>query len=157
MAARGSKDIRIRFGLPNERAALEDIQRRASHALEEYRAGLLDYPESIHLPLGQLEERRVRVAEMESQPVGFSVLLPTNARTYELDGLFVEPSCWRMGVGRALLADAVDLARKQGASRIEVTANENAVIFYVKFGLVRLGSIQTQFGPAARMRYALTG
>ena len=144
--------IHIRFGLSTERAALEELQRRASLVWEETRADLLAHPEVIQLPRVQLEEGRVRVAELARAPVGFSVLLPQTAGVWELDGLFVEPAHWGAGIGRALMVDAVDLARHQDARVIEVTANPRAEGFYAKLGFARVGHVQTQFGPGTRMR-----
>ncbi len=141
---------------PEDRAALEEIQRRASLEWEEDRAALLAHPESIQLPVAQLEKRRVRVAEIACEPVGFSVLLPLTAGISELDGLFVEPAHWHAGIGRALMTDTVGLARLQKARAIEVIANPRAEGFYAKFGFVRSGRAQTQFGPAIRMRYVVT-
>jgi GNAT superfamily N-acetyltransferase len=129
------------------------MQRRASLALGEYRDALLANPESIELPAVQLEERRVRVAELDSQVVGFSVLLQPVAGICEIDGMFVEPAHWRLGIGRALLADATNLAIKENARAIEVTANQHAKAFYLKFGFNQTGSVQTRFGPAARMTF----
>jgi len=149
----GPSGIRIRLGRPEERLALEDMQRRASLQSEEYRDALLAQPDLIQLPLTQLEEQRVRVAEIDGIPVGFSVMLPLGAGIFELDGLFVEPSRWRSGIGRALMNDAVDLARRSNGSAIEVTANPRAEGFYLTFGFVRTGRAQTQLGHADRMRY----
>jgi len=148
--------IRIRYGLPSEREALEDLQRRASLVWQEYREALLAHPEAVRLPSSQLEKQRVRVAERDLAAVGFSVLLPRSAGISELDGLFVEPIHWRTGIGWALMHDAVGLAQLQKARAIEVTANPRAEGFYKKFGFVRIGEVQTQFGPASRMRYVLT-
>lgn len=148
--------VRIRFGHSAERTALEELQRRASLVWEEYRDALLAHPELIELPITQLEEHRVRVAEIGSERVGFSVVLPLTAGISELDGLFVEPSRWRMGIGWALMSDAVQLARLQNATAMEVTANPRAEGFYAKFGFVHAGQAQTALGSANRMRYEMT-
>ena len=147
--------IHIRFGSPAERIALEELQRRASLVWEATRADLLAHPEAIQLPRIQLEERRVRVAEVAGDPVGFSVVLPQTTELWELDGLFVEPTRWSTGIGRALMIDAIDLAQRQGARVIEVTANPHAEGFYVKLGFTHSGPAQTQFGPGLRMRYVV--
>ncbi len=73
-----------------ERQALEDLQRRAALAYDIYRPALLANPGVIDLPLSQLEEQRVRVAEERGTVLGFSVVLPRD-EVCELDGLFVEP------------------------------------------------------------------
>lgn len=145
--------LNIRFGVPEERTDLEELQRRASLIWEEYRADLLAHPDAIQLPLSQLQENRVRVAEMNSRRLGFSVVIPKSANVSELDGLFVEPDHWRAGIGRALIADAVHLARGQGAKAIDVIANPRAEGFYEKLGFRPTGFAQTQFGPAKQMRH----
>jgi GNAT superfamily N-acetyltransferase len=149
-------DIDIRFGHLAERDTLEGILQRASLAWEERRDSLLAHPEVMVLPVAHLEQRRVRVAEIMREPVGFSVLLAPSHGISELDGLFVEPSRWRTGRGRALMSDAVNLARSENARAIEVTANACAEGFYAKFGFIRSGHAQTQLGPAIRMRYVMT-
>jgi GNAT superfamily N-acetyltransferase len=145
--------MNIRFGVPEERAELEELQRSASLIWEEYRADLLAHPDAIQLPLSQLQENRVRVAERASRRAGFSVVIPKSAGVSELDGLFVEPEYWGAGVGRALITDAVRLARDQGAGAIEVTANPRAEGFYEKLGFRRIGFAKTRFGPAKQMRH----
>jgi GNAT superfamily N-acetyltransferase len=144
-------NITIRFGRPDERIALEELQRRASLMWEEYRPYLLANPDVIELPLAQLREGRVRVAEMDGRVAGFSALLPKDG-VCELDSLFVEPELWGRGVGRALIADALVLARAEGAAAIETTANPRAEDFYIRLGFAVSGRAQTQFGPANRMR-----
>ena len=144
-------NIRLRFGLPHERGPLEELQRRASLMWEEYRPYLLASPEAIELPLAQLTQRQVRVAEWAGRVAGFSAMLPRDGYC-ELDGLFVEPALWNRGVGRALIADALAGVRAQGGVTLETVANPRAEGFYRRLGFVVSGQAQTQFGPANRMR-----
>lgn len=148
-------DLFFRFGRPEERQALEDLQRRASLIYEEDRPHLLANPEAIHLPLSQLVERFVRVAEREGQMLGFSVVLCRTAEICDLDGLFVEPDQWKHGIGRALIADAVSCAMTDGAQVMEVRANPRALGFYQKSGFICFGTEQMQFGLAHLMRYEI--
>ena len=141
----------IRTAAPHERAALEDLQRRASLMWEEYRPYLLANPDVIDLPLAQLQGGLVRVAEHDGRLAGFASLLPKDGFC-ELDGLFVEPDLWGLGIGRALVADALAITRQGGARTIETVANPRAEGFYTKLGFAFTGSTQTPFGPANRMR-----
>ena len=143
--------IVLRSGRPEERAALEDLQRRASLMWEEYRPYLLANPDVIELPLAQLRDGRVRVAEWRGRVAGFAAVLPKQDFC-ELDGLFVEPALWGHGIARALIADALVLARAEGAGRLETIANPRAEGFYRKLGFTVIGRAQTQFGPANRMQ-----
>jgi GNAT superfamily N-acetyltransferase len=150
--AAGSTRIRFRHGRPDERSELEALQRRASLKWEEYRADLLANPDAIELPVNQLQENRVRVAEIGSQRVGFSVVIPKAPGVSDLDGLFVEPDRWGQGIGHALIVDSLSLARRQGAQILEVIANPLARGFYEKCGFAEFGTAETRFGPAISMR-----
>jgi GNAT superfamily N-acetyltransferase len=74
----------------------------------------------------------------------------------EVEDLFVDPDWMRHGAGRALVADLITQARARGVRRVEVTANEHALAFYVKVGFVRAGEAPTPFRPAPRMHRDLS-
>lgn len=120
-----------------------------------YREQLLAHPDAVELPLDQIEEGLVRVAELASAVVGFAVLLRPAHGACELDGLFVEPARTGSGVGRALIEDATRIARERGATRIEVVANPEAVAFYRRVGFTGTAEVPTRFGPARRMHLAV--
>ena len=133
-----------------ELAELEDLQRRASLALDEYREALLAHPDAIALPAEQIERGEVLVAEIDGRIAGFAVILDDDGKT-ELDGLFVEPELWRQGIGSALVGAAVHDARSRGLSLMTVVANTGAKEFYERCGFSVEGSAETRFGPALRM------
>ena len=88
--------------------------------------------------------------------LGFAVVLPREDGDAELDGLFVEPTYWRHGIGRAL----VDAGRAHGYARTDaaslwVTANTRALGFYGSCGFVTVGEVATRFRPAPKMRKTL--
>lgn len=109
----------------------------------------------IELPDAQLEAGQVFVAISGGIQVGFSVLLPREDGDVELDGLFVEPSVWRAGVGRGLIEHAIGEARARGAKAIHVIGNPHAEGFYEAVGFVTTGTTQTRFGPALLMQLPL--
>ena len=142
--------LRIRPAQVEERGRLEDLQRRASLALHEYRDALLAHPEAIALPAEPIERGEVLVAEMGGQLAGFAVIVDDQGSA-ELDGLFVEPELWRRGIGSALIEEAVDHARRRGLSLITVVASPAAKEFYACRGFSVEGEASTRFGPAVRM------
>ncbi len=141
MSARA--DLIIRGARADERAALEDLQRRASLAVEDYREELEREPDAIDLPQAHIAD--TLVAERGGAVAGFAVVLGG-----ELDGLFVEPPLWRLGVGAALADAAAAVARDRG-SRLSVIANPTAREFYERCGFKLEGTADTRFGPALRM------
>lgn len=135
----------IRPARADEREALEELQRRASLALDEYREQLEAHPDAIELPIEQVERGDVLVAEVGGETAGFAAL-----DGGELDGLFVVPARWRQGIGRALVEAAVHEGRRRGLS-LTVTAGPGAREFYESCGFRVEGDAETRFGPALRM------
>ena len=83
------------------------MQRRSSDVWEAYREQLAANPDAIELPQNFIDNGWVRVAVAgDETPIGFSVVIPTDGQVHELDGLFVEPTHMRCGVGRALVENA---------------------------------------------------
>ena len=147
----------IRSAQPAERELLEDLQRRSSMHEPMYRAQLEANPDAIELPPSQITAGLVRVAEQDGVVVGFAVLLEAEGGACELDGLFVEPTRMRSGIGRRLIEDARRIASERGATRIQVIANPQAIAFYESVGFMAAGTAETRFGPAPRMALPVGG
>jgi GNAT superfamily N-acetyltransferase len=148
--------VTVRDASPAERAALEELWRRAADVWEEWRADLAAHPDAIALDPALIAAGRVRVAEAPSgEVVGLSVVLAPEHGACVLDGLFVEPDAMRGGVGRALVADAAARAHAEGAERIDVIANPRATGFYERVGFVAGEPAETRFGPARWWHLAL--
>jgi GNAT superfamily N-acetyltransferase len=137
--------LTLRLARGEEHDALEELQRRASLELPEYRDQLIANPDAIYLPEGQIANGQVIVAELDGEVVGFAAVVGG-----ELDGLFVEPELWGWGVGKALVDAAVHEARRRGLA-LKVIANPRARRFYEHCGFSVEGEVQTRFGPALRM------
>ena len=135
----------LRLAEPYERSDLEELQRRASLELPEYRDDLLANPDAVHLPPAQIANGQVIVAELDGEVAGFAAVVGG-----ELDGLFVEPDLWGLGIGKALVEAATHEARLSGMT-LKVTANPSARLFYESCGFSIEGEEQTRFGPALRM------
>lgn len=137
--------LTLRRALPEEHDELEDLLRRASLELPEYRDQLTDDPEAIYLPAGQIANGQVIVAELNGEVAGFAAVVGG-----ELDTLSVEPDLWGGGIGRALVDAATHEARKRGLA-LTVIANPRARRFYEHCGFSFEGEVQTRFGRALRM------
>lgn len=147
--------VTIRAATAGERDLLEALQRRASLANPGDHATVLANPELIHLPLQQIMEGRVFVAERASQVAGFAVLLPRDDDEFELDGLFVDPPHWRQGIGRQLLDHCMHEARAMGARNLQLVGNTHAEGFYKACGFECAGEIPLQFGSGLLFKLAL--
>lgn len=140
-----AESLTLRLARPDEHDELEDLQRRASLELPEYRDKLIEHPDAIYLPEGQIANGQVIVAEIAGEIAGFAAVVGG-----ELDGLFVEPDLWGQGIGRRLVDAATHEARKRGLA-LKVIANPRAKPFYESCGFSVEGELETRFGPALRM------
>jgi GNAT superfamily N-acetyltransferase len=135
--------------------ALSDLFRRSSLSNDGDRAALLANPSVLELSPQSVIEGRTRVTVVDgTRVVGFA----TTARNddgLELEDLFVDPDWMRMGIGRALVADALLLAGHLGLRCIDVTANPHALDFYRKVGVCKVGSVATALGQGHRMHINL--
>lgn len=87
----------------------------------------------------------VRVAERAGVPVGF-IVIDDGAGGCEIIHLWVLPTAMGQGVGRALVAAAVEHARGRP---IEVEADPHAAPFYERVGFVLRGRVPAPMPGAA--------
>jgi len=144
-----SGPLQIRLARAVERSLLVALQVRASLANEGDRALVLAHLGEIDLPLEEIVQGRVFVAERDGSVLGFAAILPRDDGEVGLDGLFVEPDAWKGGAGRALVLHAVAQARASGARALHVVGNTHALGFYARLGFTVVGEEQTPFGPVA--------
>lgn len=136
----------IRRARPHEADALSALAARSkahwgydAAFLERVRDAMTLHPEDV-------DRHEVWVLESSSgAPVGYHrVILGDPA---ELEDLWVEPSSIGSGAGRLLFEHAVEVARRGGASDLEIDADPHAVGFYERMGAVRIGETRSKLFP----------
>src|SRR5215212_4331549 len=115
-----TESLIIRVVETAEQKALEALQWRASLNNPGDRDALLANPDAIELPLDQIVGGRVFIAERDGVMAGFAAVLLRADGQIELDGLFVEPTMWKCGVGRSLVEHCGEFARARGAAALHV-------------------------------------
>jgi GNAT superfamily N-acetyltransferase len=97
----------------------------------------------------QIAARNVWVATAaDGEITGMVALGPSEEpNTLDLDKLFIEPQRIRSGVGRALMAHAIDEARRRGARRLTILSDPYAAGFYESNGARRLGEAPSDAIP----------
>ena len=111
--------------------------------------------------------RRIFVAELESEIVGFVTVSPSRdddldpEQIGEVGAIYVSPEHWRRGVGRALMARAIDALRSLGftdAILWTLAASKRSRSFYEAGGWRTDGSTrEIDLGcPVTLIRYRLS-
>jgi GNAT superfamily N-acetyltransferase len=148
-------DILIRPALQAEQSSLEALQWRASLANSGDRDSLLANPDAIALPVEQIADGHVLVAQRDGVIIGFAAVLPRPDGNAELDALFVEPTLWNQGVGRLLVEHCADLARERASRILHVVGNPHAEGFYAACGFRTIRAVETRFGAGLAMQRGL--
>ncbi len=101
--------------------------------IEVWREDLTITPEFIAL-------NEVFIVCEQDKPIGFYALV-TSEGTTELDHLWVLPEWMGKGIGRRLLAHAIDRAAAANIATIEIVSDPNAEAFYLKAGARKIGEV----------------
>jgi len=92
------------------------------------------------------------VAVIADEIVGFYSLSPSHD-AWKLEDLWVLPRFMDRGIGRALVAHALETAARGGASSVMVDADPNAESFYLACGADRCGEVPAPIsGEPGRVR-----
>ena len=148
--------VDIRTATDSDLDSLRAVFRRSSWSNEGDRPLLTENPHFLVLAPDAVRDGRTRLASIGGRVVGFVSLLAT-ADDVELEDLFVDPDSMRRGIGRALVDDVAEHARRAGATRLAVDANDHARLFYAKAGFVEVGRVALEHGAATRMILPLRG
>jgi GNAT superfamily N-acetyltransferase len=148
--------IVIRTAVSGDLESIRSIYRLSSLWNEKDREILLEHPELLEFSPVPIDEGRTSVA-IESS-AGIVAFASTQNYDFglEVEDLFVDPAWMRQGIGRLLMNDVFDNARRLGAKRVEVTANSAARGFYDNLGFAFSHMTKTQFEPAPRLSVEVT-
>ena len=125
----------------------------AYDALVELRRAVLRRPLGLDFTREQLaaESRQLHLGAWEGEaPVGCLALLVDGAAA-RMRQVAVAPEAQGRGIGRRLVLEAEDEARRRGAARMELHARQTAVAFYERLGYCAEGGLFTEVGLPHRL------
>jgi ribosomal protein S18 acetylase RimI-like enzyme len=84
------------------------------------------------------EDNESWVAEVNRVPVAFYTLLEKNGSAW-IENLWVLPDVMGKGLGKKLFSHALGLSRRRDFKTLQLEADPNAVGFYEKMGMKKIG------------------
>jgi len=144
--------VNIRPAQGHEAEALTAIALKAK-AYWGYPAGTLEsWKQELTVSTQTITSRPSFVAVIGDEIVGFYSLSPSRD-AWKLDDLWVLPRFMARGIGRALVAHALETAARGGASSVTVDADPSAESFYLACGAARCGEVPAPIpGEPGRVR-----
>jgi GNAT superfamily N-acetyltransferase len=144
--------MHIRKAEPAESDALSAIA-YASKAHWGYAPAVLDsWRHDLSVSADSIARHPTFVCEVRGEIAGFYQLMLSEGEC-GLEHLWVHPSFMGKGIGRSLLAHAVEHAARCGAKHVVIDADPNAERFYLACGAVRCGAVAAPIeGEPGRVR-----
>ncbi|MFL6212327.1 MAG: GNAT family N-acetyltransferase [Blastocatellia bacterium] len=130
--------VRIERAVPPSHQRLSEIAFAAKRHWDYPEAWIHQWRDALTITPEFIAANEVYAASVDGQVVGFYALVGSDVKV-TLDHLWVLPSQIGGGIGRKLFNHAVEMARQQGATEIEIEADPNAVAFYERMGATRVG------------------
>jgi ribosomal protein S18 acetylase RimI-like enzyme len=144
--------VNIRPAQGHEAEALTAIALEAKAHWGYSAATLESWRQELTVSTRAITSRPTFVAVLGEEIVGFYSLLPSRD-AWELDHLWVLPRFMERGIGRALVAHALQTAAQGGASSVTVDADPNAESLYLACGADRCGEVPAPIpGEPERVR-----
>jgi ribosomal protein S18 acetylase RimI-like enzyme len=132
--------VDIRLAHPADAPALTGVARRAKASWGYPAEWMALWENDLTLTPAYISAHAVFVAGDATRIAGLCAL-EVNGRQASISHLWIEPDCQRRGIGRALVARALEQARAAGAVVVELLADPFAEAFYLRLGAVRTGAI----------------
>src|SRR6266404_5301275 len=144
--------MNIRLAQEHEAEALSGLALKAK-AYWGYSADTIEsWRQELSVSSDTITSRPTFVAAVGDQIAGFYSLVPST-HSWKLDHLWVLPQFMDRGIGRALVAHALETAARGGASYVTVDADPNAESFYLACGAARCGEVPAPIpGEPGRVR-----
>jgi len=144
--------VNIRPAQGHEAEALTAIALKAK-AYWGYPADTLEsWKQELTVSTRTVTSRPTFVAVIRDEIVGFYSMSPSHD-AWKLEDLWVLPRFMERGIGRALVAHALETAARGGASSVTVDADPNAESFYLACGADRYGEVPAPIpGEPGRVR-----
>lgn len=135
-----SKASAVQFGpaAAADASALSELARAAKAAWGYPADWMQAWADQFVVTPDELAQLWVFVARIDGRAIGFVALELRGPA--ELVHLWVLPDWQGRGIGRRLLAAAIDEARRRRLSSLEIDSDPNAVAFYEACGARRVGS-----------------
>jgi len=131
-------DFAIRPGMPEDAPTLSALALRAKSSWG-YPAGWIElWRDALTIRPEYLAGHRSLVAVRRDQIVGVCVI-EVRGQDASLEHVWVAPELQKRGVGRALVQEALGVAARAGARRVEVESDPFAETFYLRLGARRHG------------------
>jgi len=142
--------ISLRRALPEEAAILSQIAFAAKSYWGYPERWMEQWKPQLTFNSKYFEENESWVAELNGISVAFYTLLEKDGNAW-VEDLWVSPELIGKGIGKSLFLHALNISRQRGFKKLQLEADPNAVGFYEKMGMYKIGERQYELEGQLRI------
>ncbi len=142
--------IQIRQADPNEADILTQIALAAKRHWGYPEHWMKIWAPQLTFSSDYFKQNESWVAIDDEGPMAFYTLLDQHGIAW-LENLFVMPEFMGLGLGKQLFRHAVEIARQRGYTRLQLEADPNAIGFYERMGMHKIGERNSEVDGQPRV------
>ena len=142
--------ISLRRALPEEAAILSQIAFAAKSYWGYPERWMEQWKPQLTFNSKYFEENESWVVELNGISVAFYTLLEKDGNAW-VEDLWVSPELIGKGIGKSLFLHALNISRQRGFKKLQLEADPNAVGFYEKMGMYKIGERQYELEGQLRI------
>jgi len=133
----------IKKAIPNDHKILTEITKK-SKAYWGYSEEQIEiWSEFLTVTKEYIETKSVCNLVIDDEIIGYYSFFHESENSIKLDNLFVLPDFIGKGFGKILMNDFLDRIKNSDIQKVILNSEPNAEDFYLKFGFVKVGQIET--------------
>jgi ribosomal protein S18 acetylase RimI-like enzyme len=136
-------NLQIRRAIPEEAGVLSQIAFFAKAHWGYPKRWMDIWKPQLKFSPEYFEQNEGWVAVTNDKPIAFYTLQEKAGNAW-MENLWVSPDFIGKGVGKRLFLHAAELSRQRGYATLQLEADPNAVGFYEKMGMVRIGERRSE-------------
>ncbi|RIK30518.1 MAG: GNAT family N-acetyltransferase [Anaerolineae bacterium] len=142
--------IEIRSASPNEADALSRIAFSAKAHWGYPKRWMEIWSPQLTFTPEYFQENESWVAEIDGDPIAFYTLQDRDGIVW-IENLWVMPEYIGKGIGQELFLHAIEMARQRGYKSLQLEADPNAMGFYEKMGMRKIGERHSEVDGQPRI------
>lgn len=133
----------IKKAIPNDHKILTEITKKSKAHWGYSDEQIEIWSEFLTVSKEYIETKSVYNLIVDNKIIGYYSFFHESENTIKLDNLFVLPEFIGKGFGIVLMQDFLIRSVSSNAKKIVLNSEPNAEDFYIKFGFVKVGQIET--------------
>ena len=133
----------IKKAIPNDHKILTEITKKSKEYWGYSEEQIEIWSEFLTVTKEYIETKSVCNLVIDDEIIGYYSFFHESENSIKLDNLFVLPDFIGKGFGKILMNDFLDRIKNSDIQKVILNSEPNAEDFYLKFGFVKVGQIET--------------